>query len=53
MLTRLDAFNPSPAGAEPPKVPASSAVNLAANVRRLNIDVDRIAPIHSHVVPYS
>ena len=39
--------------AEPPKVSASFAVDLAANVRHLNIDVDRIAPIHGHVAPYS
>ncbi len=53
LLIQADVFNPSPAGAEPPKVPAPSAVNLEANVRRLNIDVDRIVPIHRRIVPYS
>ena len=53
LLIEGDVYNPSPAGAEPPKVPAPSAVNLEANVRRLNIDVDRIVPIHGRIVPYS
>jgi glyoxylase-like metal-dependent hydrolase (beta-lactamase superfamily II) len=53
LLIEADVFNPGPAGAEPPKVPAPSAVNLEANVRRLRIDVDRIVPIHGRIVPYS
>jgi glyoxylase-like metal-dependent hydrolase (beta-lactamase superfamily II) len=53
LLVEADVFSPGPAGAEPPKVPAPSAVNLEANVRRLNIDVDRIVSIHQRVVPYS
>jgi glyoxylase-like metal-dependent hydrolase (beta-lactamase superfamily II) len=53
LLVEADVFSPGPVGAEPPKVPAPSAVNLEANVRRLNIDVDRIVSIHQRVVPYS
>jgi glyoxylase-like metal-dependent hydrolase (beta-lactamase superfamily II) len=53
LLIEADVFTPGPVGAEPPKVPAPSAVNLEANVRRLNIDVDRIVSIHRRVVPYS
>ncbi|HEV8721576.1 MAG TPA: MBL fold metallo-hydrolase [Candidatus Binatia bacterium] len=53
LLIEADVFNPGPAGAEPPKVPSPAAVNLEANVRRLNIDVDRIVPIHGRIVPYS
>jgi glyoxylase-like metal-dependent hydrolase (beta-lactamase superfamily II) len=53
LLIEADVFSPGPVGAEPPKVPAPSAVNLEANVRRLNIDVDRIVSIHQRVVPYS
>jgi len=53
LLIEADVFSPGPAGAEPPKVPAPSAVNLEANVRRLRIDVDRIVSIHQRVVPYS
>lgn len=53
ILIEADVFTPGPAGAEPPKVPNPQAVNLEANVRRLNIDVDQILPIHGRIVPYS
>lgn len=53
ILIEADAFSPGPVGAEPPKVPNPFAVALDANIRRLNIDVDRIVPIHGRVVPYS
>ena len=53
LLIEADVFTPGPVGAEPPKVPSPSAVNLEANVRRLNIDVDRIVSIHQRVAPYS
>jgi glyoxylase-like metal-dependent hydrolase (beta-lactamase superfamily II) len=53
ILIEADVFNPGPVGAEPPKVPNPQSVNLEANVRRLNIDVDRILSIHQRIVPYS
>jgi glyoxylase-like metal-dependent hydrolase (beta-lactamase superfamily II) len=53
LLIEADAFTPGAAGAEPPKVPNPFSVNLEANVRRLNLDVDRIVPIHGRIVPYS
>jgi glyoxylase-like metal-dependent hydrolase (beta-lactamase superfamily II) len=53
LLIEADVFTPGPAGAEPPKVPNPNSVNLEANVRRLNIDVGRILPIHGRIVPYS
>jgi glyoxylase-like metal-dependent hydrolase (beta-lactamase superfamily II) len=53
ILIEADAFTPGPAGAEPPKVPNPFAVNLEAQVRRLNIDVERILPLHGRIVPYS
>lgn len=53
ILIEADAFSPGPAGAEPPKVPNPFSVALEANVRRLNIEVDRILPIHGRIVPYS
>jgi glyoxylase-like metal-dependent hydrolase (beta-lactamase superfamily II) len=53
LLIEADVFTPGPAGAEPPKVPSPAAVNLEANVRRLNIDVDRIVSIHGRIAPYS
>jgi len=52
LLIEADAFNPGPAGAEPPKVPNPFEVSLETNVRRLNIEVDRIVPIHGRIVPY-
>jgi glyoxylase-like metal-dependent hydrolase (beta-lactamase superfamily II) len=53
ILIEADVFTPGPEGAEPPKVPNPQSVNLEANIRRLNIDVDRILPIHGRIVPYS
>jgi glyoxylase-like metal-dependent hydrolase (beta-lactamase superfamily II) len=53
ILIEADVFTPGPAGAEPPKVPNPFSVNLEANVRRLNLEVDRILPIHGRIVPYS
>jgi glyoxylase-like metal-dependent hydrolase (beta-lactamase superfamily II) len=53
ILIEADVFSPGPAGAEPPKVANPQSVNLEANVRRLNIDVDRILSIHQRIVPYS
>jgi glyoxylase-like metal-dependent hydrolase (beta-lactamase superfamily II) len=52
LLIQADAFSPRALGAEPPKVPNPRSVNLEANVRRLNLDVDRIIPIHGIIVPY-
>ena len=48
LLIEADVF--SPRGV--PKTPDPFSVNLEANVRRLNIDVDRILPIHGQIVPY-
>lgn len=48
LLIQADAF--SPRGV--PKTPSPFSVNLEANVRRLNIDVERILPLHEHIVPY-
>jgi glyoxylase-like metal-dependent hydrolase (beta-lactamase superfamily II) len=53
LLIEADVFTPGPAGAEPPKVPNPQAVNLETNVRGLNLEVDRIVPIHGRIVPYS
>ncbi len=48
LLIEADAF--SPFGV--PKTPNPYSVNLEANVRRLNLDVDKILPIHGNIVPY-
>src|SRR5207248_11533226 len=52
ILVEADAFTPGAAGAEPLKVPNPFSVALEANVRRLNIDVDQILPLHGRMVPY-
>jgi glyoxylase-like metal-dependent hydrolase (beta-lactamase superfamily II) len=52
LLIEADAFTPVAAGAEQPKVPNPFSVNLEANVRRLNLEVDRILPLHGRIVPY-
>ena len=48
LLIQADAFNPRGV----PKTPSPYAVNLEANVRRLGLDIERIVPIHEHIVPY-
>lgn len=49
ILVEADAFSPRPG---PPPSPANPfSVNLHENIRRLNLDVERIAPIHGTVVP--
>jgi len=49
MLIEADAYTPPAI----PKTPNPFSVNLEANVRRLNIDVDRILPLHGAMVPYA
>jgi len=48
LLVEADVF--SPFGI--PKTPNPYSVNLEANVRRLNLEVERILPIHGNIVPY-
>jgi len=48
LLIEADAF--SPFGI--PKTPNPYSLNLEANVRRLNLEVARILPLHGPVVPY-
>ena len=48
LLIEADAFTPGSV----PKTPDPFSVNLEANVRRLNIDVERILPLHGSVVQY-
>ena len=48
ILVEADAFSPRPG---PPSSPANPfSVNLHENIVRLNLDVERIAPIHGTVV---
>lgn len=48
LLIQADAYTPPAV----PKTPNPFSVSLEANVRRLNIDVERILPLHGAMVPY-
>jgi glyoxylase-like metal-dependent hydrolase (beta-lactamase superfamily II) len=47
VLVEADAWTPTPPGASPPAVVNPLWTNLYDNVQRLELDVDRIAPLHS------
>lgn len=53
LLIEADAYTPGPAGSPPPASPNGNNVNLVQNIERLNLQVDRILPLHGRVVPYS
>jgi glyoxylase-like metal-dependent hydrolase (beta-lactamase superfamily II) len=50
LLIEADVYSPRP-GEAPPPIPNVFTVNLYDNIQRLNLDVDRIVPIHGIVVP--
>lgn len=51
LLIETDAYTPGPRGALPPVKPLESHVNLAKNIERLKLDIERIVPLHGRVVP--
>jgi hypothetical protein len=51
ILIEADAYTPLAPGASPPAVPNANNVNLIANIERLRLPVERIAPLHGRVVP--
>ena len=54
LLIEADVFTPrQPRARSRPRFRIRTRLTLEANVRRLNIDVDRILPIHGRIVPYS
>jgi glyoxylase-like metal-dependent hydrolase (beta-lactamase superfamily II) len=53
MLVEADVWTPTPPGAAPPKVVNPLWVNLYDNVRRLNLDVQRVAPLHGAVQDFA
>jgi glyoxylase-like metal-dependent hydrolase (beta-lactamase superfamily II) len=53
LLIEADAYTPGPPNAPPPAQPNALNVNLVTNIQRLNLDVDRILPLHGRVVPFS
>jgi hypothetical protein len=50
LLIEADVFTPGPATAPGP---SPDALNLYENIRRLELQVGRIAPIHGRMAPYS
>ncbi|MBX3586478.1 MAG: MBL fold metallo-hydrolase [Ramlibacter sp.] len=53
LLIEADAYTPGPPGAPPPAVPNANQVNLVQNIERLNLQVDRLLPLHGRMVPLS
>jgi len=51
ILIEADAYTPLAPNAPPPAVPNANNVNLIANIERLKLPVERIAPLHGRVVP--
>ncbi len=51
LLIQADAYTPGPPGSPPPPAPNANHVNLVQNIERLGLNVDRILPLHSRVVP--
>jgi glyoxylase-like metal-dependent hydrolase (beta-lactamase superfamily II) len=51
ILIEADAYTPLPPNAPPPATPNGNNVNLIANIERLKLPVERIAPLHGRVVP--
>jgi glyoxylase-like metal-dependent hydrolase (beta-lactamase superfamily II) len=51
LLIEADAYTPLPPNAPPPAVANLNNLNLIENVERLNLQVDRILPLHGRVVP--
>jgi glyoxylase-like metal-dependent hydrolase (beta-lactamase superfamily II) len=46
MLVEADAWTPTPPGAKPPATVNPLWINLYANIGRLKLDVQRVAPLH-------
>lgn len=53
LLVEADAYTPAPPNTPPPAVANVNNVNLADNIQRLRLDVDRILPLHGRIVPLS
>jgi glyoxylase-like metal-dependent hydrolase (beta-lactamase superfamily II) len=51
ILIEADAFTPGVPNAPPPATPNALHLNLVQNLERLNLQVDRILPLHGRIVP--
>ena len=53
LLVQVDAYTPLAPNAPPPANPNPNMVNLYENIQRLNLDVNRIVPLHGRIVDLS
>ncbi|MEO8122258.1 MAG: hypothetical protein ABI606_23415, partial [Rhodoferax sp.] len=53
LLIEADAYSPGPPNAPPPAMPNELNLNLVQNIERLNLQVERILPLHGRMVPVS
>jgi glyoxylase-like metal-dependent hydrolase (beta-lactamase superfamily II) len=51
LLIEADAYTPLPANAPPPATANANNLNLIENMKRMNLKVDKILPLHGRVVP--
>ncbi len=51
VLVEADAYTPLAANAPPPLAANPFTVNLAENLKRLNLTVDQVLPLHGRIVP--
>lgn len=50
LLVEVDVYTPLAVNAAPPSTPPPAMVNLYENIGRLNLDVNRIVPLHGRIV---
>jgi glyoxylase-like metal-dependent hydrolase (beta-lactamase superfamily II) len=53
LLIEADAYTPLPPNTPPPAVPNANNLNLVLNVAQLQLNPDRILPLHGRMVPAS
>jgi hypothetical protein len=51
LLVQADAYTPAPPNAPAPAMVNPLSVNLADNIARLGLGVDRLLPLHGRIVP--
>jgi glyoxylase-like metal-dependent hydrolase (beta-lactamase superfamily II) len=51
LLSEADVFTPPPANTPPAMPPSPFTLNLIDNLKRLNLAVDRLLPLHGRLVP--
>jgi glyoxylase-like metal-dependent hydrolase (beta-lactamase superfamily II) len=51
LLSEADVFTPPPATTPPAMPPSPFTLNLTDNLKRLNLAVDRLLPLHGRLVP--